>query len=297
MSSTSHLRLFAPAVAALLLCSPAPAETARPAHPPFVFPNSEVRVLPRNAAGRQYQLNIGLPESYGKDAARRYPVVYVTDGYWDFQKMTEVQGCLAYDKYAPEFITVAIAYAGDNLDYGNLRRWELSPVPFLDKGEASGHAADFLRTIRTEIIPLVEREYRADPAQRVLAGASLGGLFTLYAMFTEPDLFQGYVAATPAVGLANDWLIHYGEKFAASGRPIRARLFFAVGGNESPAHYASILRFNRSLTAHKVEGLTHEFRVIEGERHAGMQNDAYTRGLAFVFAPVAPDSGPAPDWN
>ena len=34
-------------------------------------------------------------------------------------------------------------------------------------------------------------------------GASLGGLFTLYAMFTEPSLFAGYAAGSPAVTYAN----------------------------------------------------------------------------------------------
>ncbi len=295
MSSKLPLALLAFAVCGF--AAPSGAGAAPSALPPYTMPNSELRVLPRNAAGRQYQLYIGLPESYGKDAARRYPVVYVTDGYWDFQKITEVEGCLVYDKYAPEFITVAIGYAGDNLNYGDLRRWELTPVPFGDKGEGSGHAADFLKTIKTEIIPLIDREYRTDPSHRVLAGASLGGLFTLYAMFSEPDLFQAYVAATPAVSLQNDWLIHYGERFAKSGRPINARLFAAVGGNEPPSHMAAILRFNRSMTAHKIDGLHYTFRILEGERHAGMQIDAYTRGLQFAFAPLAPESGPAADWE
>ena len=95
------------------------------AFPPHTISNSELRVLPRNLAGRQYQLHIGLPESYAKKTSKRYPVVFVTDAYWDFEKMDAIRGALVYDKYAPEFIIVGLGYAGENLEYGNLRTWEL----------------------------------------------------------------------------------------------------------------------------------------------------------------------------
>ena len=280
---------------ALLAGVVAAADAPPPSLPAHTIVNSQLRVLPRNAAGRQYQLHIGLPESYATHPTRRYPVVYVTDAYWDFQKITAIEGCLVYDKYAPEFITVGLGYAGENLDYGNMRRWELTPMPFGDNGAASGHAADFLRTIETEVIPLIDREYRTDPSCRVLCGASMGGLFTLYAMYSKPDLFQGYVAATPAVVLGDDWLFGYEEAFAKSGRPIKARLFVAVGGNESPGYANGVRRFNQRIASRKYAGLAYQFRIIEGERHAGMQTIAYTYGLQFVFAPRAPESGTSSD--
>jgi hypothetical protein len=41
--------------------------------------------------------------------------------------------------------------------------------------------------------------YRVDPALRVLTGGSLGGLFVLYAMFSDPGLFSAYLSDYPAV--------------------------------------------------------------------------------------------------
>ncbi len=277
----------------LALCC-AVATAASAALPPYVLPNSEMRALPVNAAGRHYLLHIGLPGNYAKQPNKRYPVVYVTDAYWDFVKITAFEGSLVYDKVVPEFITVGLGYVGDHLDYGDLRRWELSPVPFGDGGpEKSGHAADFLKTIETEIIPLIEREYRADPAHRILAGASLGGLFTLYTMYTKPDLFSGYIAATPAVVLGNDWLFGYENDFVKAGRTLKARLFMAGGANESPGFLGGIRRFDQLIVSRKYPELAYQFREIENERHAGMQHEAYVRGLQFVFAPLAPESGPS----
>jgi predicted alpha/beta superfamily hydrolase len=261
--------------------------------PGYVIPRSEVRTLPVTAAGRHYALFIGLPASYATEPDKRYPVVYVTDGYWDFQKLTAIHGPLVYDRYAPEFIVVGMGYAGENPNFGDLRRWELSPVPFGTPLDASGHAKDFLETIETVFIPLLDKEYRTDPKMRVLGGASLGGLFTLYAMFTKPDLFQGYVAVTPAVMVGDSWLLKYEEEFRKSGKSLNGRLYMTVGENEATGFVAPILRMNQRFAPGRYPKLAYGFRIIDGERHAGNQIESYNRGLRFVFAPLAPEQGPA----
>jgi predicted alpha/beta superfamily hydrolase len=267
------------------------AAEAASSYPPHTIPGSELRVLPVTAAGRHYQLSVGLPASYAKETARRYPVVYVTDGYWDFEKLDAIRGALVFDKVAPEFIIVGLGYEGEGLDYGTLRGWELSPVP-RGGDPKTGHAAEFLATIETEIIPFVEREYRADPTHRVLGGASLGGLFTLYAMYSRPALFSAWVAVTPAVAVNDDWLLGYEQRFAEAGTRLKGRLFVSMGENEGPGHLSSILRYNSRIAGRKYPDLAYRFRIIDGERHAGMQLESYTRGLRFVLAPLAPEQGP-----
>jgi predicted alpha/beta superfamily hydrolase len=280
----------------LLALTALPAWSAeKPALPGYVIPRSEVRTLPVNAAGRHYALFIGLPASYATDPDKRYPVVYVTDGYWDFQKITAIHGPLVYDKYAPEFITVGMGYAGENPNVNDLRRWELSPVPFGTPLDASGYAKDFLDTIERVFIPLIEKEYRTDPKMRVLGGASLGGLFTLYSLFTKPELFNAYVAVTPAVMVAEDWLLKYEADFAKTHRSLNARLYMTVGGNEATGFVAPILRMNQRFVPGRYPKLAYQFRIIEGERHAGNQIESYNRGLRFVFAPMAPEQGPSID--
>ncbi|MGC4071171.1 MAG: alpha/beta hydrolase-fold protein [Nibricoccus sp.] len=262
--------------------------------PPHAIVNSQLHVLPPTSAGRHYQLHIGLPGNYGRDVNKRYPVVFVTDGYWDFEKLHVARGSLQYDKYVPEFIIVGLGYAGENPRYQDLRNWELSPVSFGDE-KTSGHAAEFLKTLETEIIPYVDRQFRTDPTHRVLGGASLGGLFTLYTMYTKPELFSGYMAVTPSVIAGNNWLFGYEDAFAHAGRTLKGRLFLSVGGNEWPNFVGAVLRYNSRVVSRKYPDLAYEFRIIEGARHAGMQLESYVRGLTFVLAPLAPESGPLPE--
>jgi predicted alpha/beta superfamily hydrolase len=261
-----------------------------------VIDNTEIRTLARRPNGRAYQLYVALPSSYTEHVDRRYPVLYLCDGYWDFSLVNAFYGNLLYDKVAPEIILVGFGYQGDKPDYGRLRRWDYTPVPDPrpegDAGE-SGHAADFLATLEREIIPLVEREYRVDASYRALGGSSLGGLFTLYAAFARPGLFQAYIAPSPAVVWADDWLFRHEEDFAKSGQRLRGRLFMTGAGDEWPDFLNGIRRFDARLRERMYPDLVYEFRLIEGERHAGTKAESYNRGVRFAFAPLAPkDPGP-----
>jgi predicted alpha/beta superfamily hydrolase len=298
--STRHRRGVLAAIALLAGCtnshiSCSSQESETPSRGPFprqTVPGSEVRVLPRAANGRAYQLYVGLPASYEEEPERRYPVLYLCDGYWDFNLVTGLQGNLVYDRAIPEIIVVGIGYPGERPDYSRLRRWDLTPVPATYQGAnydgPSGHAQEFLSVIENEIIPLVEHEYRGDPSYRALAGSSLGGLFTLYAMLARPGLFAAYVAPSPAAQWADDWLLGFEEEFHRGGQPLGARLFMTYSENEPATIMGGIKRFDARLRERSYPGLAYEFRMVEGEGHSSTKAEGYNRGLRFAFSPRAP---------
>ncbi len=272
-------------IALTVLTVGARAEAEKTTYPEYSVPGSVVRVLPRTVEDREYQLIIGLPADFEKSPDKRYPVVIVTDGYWDFLKINSIKGSLVYDKTVPDFITVGIGYAGEGLNYGELRCRDLSPVVFPNMGpKTSGQAGEFLELIEKTIIPLIERDYRGDPERRVLAGASMGGLFAIYAMYTKPELFCAYIAATPATIIGGDWILRYEDEFVKAGKTLNARLYFTVGENEALDFRGSIERFERHLAARKLPGLTYVYRMIEDEDHGSVQWESYVRGLRFAFA-------------
>jgi hypothetical protein len=268
------------------------ADATFPAH---TLPGTQLRTLPTTSESRRYQLHVHLPASFAQEPGRRYPVLYLTDPYWDFATVVASYGNLVYDRVVPEFIVVGLGYAGDRLDYDALRLWDLSPVPLANEKAESGHADQFLATLEKEVFPLVEHDYRGDPAQRYLAGSSLGGLFALHAMYARPELFKGYIAASPAVVAGGDWIIGRAKAYAATGKPIKARLYVTGAENEWPAFLAGIQRYQALLPELKHPELVFQSRIIDGERHAGTKAESYTRGMRFVFEPLAPEHGPSKD--
>lgn len=134
-------------------------------YPPVTIPNSEVRTMKSTSTGRTYALYIRKPADYDKNKDKKYPVLYLLDGQWDFKLLDSVVGGLVYDKWMPDIMIVGITYSGDHPDYDALRAMDYTPVPGDAKG--SGDGPKFLSFLKTELIPLVEGDYRADPTRRV----------------------------------------------------------------------------------------------------------------------------------
>ena len=57
----------------------------------------------------------------------------------------------------------------------------------------------FHQFLSTELMPLIEEKYPADPQHRVLFGHSLGGQFALYCAMFQPQTFAGIIASNPAI--------------------------------------------------------------------------------------------------
>jgi predicted alpha/beta superfamily hydrolase len=248
--------------------------------PAVTIPNTEVRSLHSAATGRDYELYIYLPASRSLSADTKHPVLYLLDGQWDFKLLASIQGGLLYDNYVPDVIVVGITYPGASANYDSLRAVDYTPIAS-PSNRGSGDGAKFLAFLKTELIPFIETHYSADPSRRALMGSSLGGLFALYAMFTEPKLFSGYVAASPAVTYANRGAFATEAAYARDHTELPAKLFVAVGDQEPLA--APVRELIDTLRRRNYRGLTFESRIIEGERHSGNKPEAFNRGLRFLF--------------
>lgn len=269
---------------ALALSAFAPASRATP----YTLAGTYLHALPRSANGRSYTLYVNTPASYANATTRKYPVVYITDGYWDFSLLTWEAGNLVVDGLIPECIVVGIAYSGTNPDVGSLRQWDLTPGYDPYAGTNSGHAQEFLSVIEHQFIPFVEKNYRVDPSFRVLGGSSYGGLFTMYAMFERPGLFNAHIAVSPALWYQSRTIAARATTYAKTHKSLPARVFLTFAGDESSAIRDSTRDFARQLRDAKFQNLAVAVREIAGERHSSTKAEGYHRGLRFVFANRAP---------
>lgn len=271
-------------VAALLALSPAFSA-------PYTFTNSEVRDLPTSANGRTYQLYIGYPSTYFSEPTRTFPTLYFVDAYWDFALFSTVVGNLRADNAVPDMLLVGIGYAGTAPDIHLLRSLDLTPgtdVFFDPSGQRTGHADEFLSVLQDEIIPLAERDYRADPTYRVLAGNSFGGLFTSYTAFQRPGLFQAYIASAPTLWWRNYFVHSLEAAYAQSHSSLPARFYIAYASEDAIEMVNSARALFRQIKSRSYSNLALAMREMEGERHSSLKPEAYTRGVRFAFAPRAP---------
>ena len=272
--------LFAIIGLVMILGSPQITNAQSQNFPPVTIAGSHVRQLKSNSTGRDYDIYIHLPSDYKKAADKRYPVLYLLDGQWDFKLLDSVLGGLIYDKFVPELIIVGITYSGKDPDFNTLRAMDYTTSAVADV-TGSGGAPKFLKFLKTELTPFVESNYRIDSNCRILMGSSYGGLFTLYAMLSDPSLFYAYVSASPAVSFDHDSIFKQEAEFARAHKDLLVRLFISVGDSEGLMEPDKA--FMKAISDRKYNGLVLETRIIEGERHAGNKPEAYNRGLRFVF--------------
>lgn len=241
--------------------------------------DSQIRVLHSEIVNQEYQLIIKLPAGY-EQSNQTYPVIYFLDAQWDFPLMVSTYGQSYYDGFIPEAILVGIQWGGENPDPNVLRERDFTPSHMAEISN-SGGAANFLQFIKQELIPFVGSEYRSSD-NRVLMGSSYGGLFTLYSLFNEPNLFNGYIPTSSASAWDNNLLFSYAKAFTEKKLTRPIRLYSAIGELDSlmPA-FNDLSEF---FEKQNFKDISFKFERLPGLGHASLKSAGNTWGLHYVFA-------------
>ena len=242
--------------------------------------NAKVFEFQSEKAGRKYQILVSLPGSYETSGAdTRYPVLYTVDGQWHFSIAGSVIGGLYYDRGARESIVVGITWEGDEANANRLRAEDFTPTN-TKQVPGSGKADRYLDFLQFELIPYMTENYRSSE-DRTLSGSSYGGLLTLYCLFTRPTLFSDYLASTPAISWDDGVIRKYQKSFSDSDLLSPARLYIARG--EMELGQGDIDVFANELKTEKYRNLEIEFDIIKGAGHGGLNPEAFTRGVQYIF--------------
>jgi predicted alpha/beta superfamily hydrolase len=249
-------------------------------HPAVTIPGTEVRkITSAIVTGQEYELHILLPGSH-KNSNKKYPVVYLMDSQWDFPLVKSIYGQQYYDGFIPELIIVGITWGGAKPDADSLRARDYTPTNETRQIQ-SGGADKFLQFMKDELFPFIESNYKADKDNRTLMGCSLGGLVTLYAMFTHTEMFTGYAAASPAIGWDREVIYKHEKKFDATKIVNPIRLYLTVGDVERNS--AEFVKFSNYISSKKYANVTIRSKVLENTGHSGTKSETYNRGLQFIF--------------
>ncbi len=247
--------------------------------PPVTIPGSEVRkITSAIVAGQEYELHILLPGGY-TGSTKKYPVVYLMDSQWDFPVMKSIYGQQYFDGFIPEMIVVGVTWGGVKPNPDSLRARDYTPTREIRLMQ-SGGADQFLDFMKSELFPYIEKNYRVND-DRILMGCSLGGLFTLYSLFTHTDMFTGYAAASPAVGWDRDVLYKYEKAFNEKKLSKSVRVYMTVGDVEraKPAYE----KFATIMLSRKYNNVHLRSKILENTGHSGTKSETYTRGLQYIF--------------
>ena len=215
-------------------------------------------VIESGEPARRWRVNVGVPV---RKADAPAPVLYMLDG--NAAAMVFDQAMLSDLAAHAAPVLVFIGYDNDlridsparTLDY---TAWVDTADDENGASRSSGGGAKaFLDVIQQRIKPEVERRARVDTQQQSLWGHSLGGLFVLSTLYTQPTAFQQYVSASPSLwwsqgapqgAMEQDFIAH----------PTPAKVWLMLGGDERSGNRGVRDMNNPRVVAHlrRIAGAT-----------------------------------------
>jgi predicted alpha/beta superfamily hydrolase len=229
------------------------------------------------AVGRPFHIYVRLPENYQADESVRYPVVYVLDGDSLFPILAASHLFLTVDEELPEAIVVGIAYG--SFDPSINRRGFDFTAPGENADPDRGGAPAFHDFLKSELLPRIEHDYRADPSRRVLFGQSAGGSMVLYSALTDPDLFWGRIASNPAFDPGRE--LFFSPAARANARDLG--LVVTSGSRDRQALRAAALEWFSAWEAAEDKPWSLRTLTIEGGTHAADSSNSYRAGMLWLF--------------
>lgn len=179
---------------------------------------------------RARTLRVLLPADYSA-STRRYPVIYMHDAQNLFDARTAYAGEWGVDEVLAElsakheFAAIVVG-----IDHGGTRRInELSPWPHADFGTGDGDR--YLNDLVFHIKPFIDANYRtrSEPASTMIAGSSLGGLASLYAIHRRPEVFGKALVFSPSLWISEQAFMHVGNQRL----PAQSRIYLYMGAAET----------------------------------------------------------------
>ncbi len=231
---------------------------------------------PRNAY-------IYLPESYYYDEERRYPVLYMFDGHnvffdWD-ATYGKSWGMKEYLDYTGAQVIVAAVECNHSPDNGRLS--EYSPFDFNDKnfGKFKGMGRETMEWFVNVFKEEIDRSYRTIPDREhtFIAGSSMGGLMSLYAVLEFNHVFSRAAALSPSVWVSPTKLRTLAKEAELAGETI---LYMDYGSEEGEFRPQLIGQFGKLAAGLMERGVMVDCRIVPWGDHS---EASWERQLPFFM--------------
>ena len=224
--------------------------------------------------GRSRKIWLYLPDGYATNKKKKYPVLYMQDGQNLFDDLSAAYGEWGVDECLDSLIKsgrqACIVVGIENSLH---RQSEYNP----DDSErfGKGEGKEYVDFLATTLKPFIDRHYKTLPGKdnTVIAGSSMGGLISLYAMLQYPDVFGKAGIFSPAIWAANsiDSLTD-----AIAGK-LGGKIFLYTGGQEGETTVQNVVRIQEKI-GKKSNAMV--YSVIDKD---GLHNEAAWRKWFPVF--------------
>jgi len=222
-------------------------------------------------------LKVLLPDTWKPGSEEKYEVIYITDGEWAMDPFSFVYKWAQGENFVPPAIIVSVP--NRYINSANQRDRDFLPV-HVPQPAISGGAGNFLSFFKDELIPYINKTYPANGTSS-LYGHSYGGVFVLYALLSEPQLFESYYATDPPFRFNDDYLIKMAAQKLENLPPDKV---LWLAGNELSYKGQGIERLDSVLRAKAPASLHWKMVTYPNETHNSVRLKAMYDGIKFSYS-------------
>lgn len=247
--------------------------------------------IPELTGEEERGVYIYLPDTYYNHPEQRYPVLYMFDGHNVFFDSDATYGkswgMKEYMDYTGTQLIIAAVECNHSPDHGRLK--EYSPYDFSDPdsriGKIRGLGAITMDWWTTVFKREIDARYRTLPDREhtFIAGSSMGGLMSLYAVLKYNRYFSRAAALSPSLWVAPDRL----NRLVRDASLQDTVIYLDYGELEFTRHEGMRLQFARFTSALISRGILTESRVVPGGKHC---EASWERQIPFFMQALAYDA-------
>jgi predicted alpha/beta superfamily hydrolase len=210
------------------------------------------------------------PYNYKDRPDEKFPVVYVLDpGNNLFATFGIVNYYSDMLKIMPRMIIVGIVSNDREKDY----------LPTPSKEQPTGGGADkFLRFINSELVTLIDSTYPAN-SERCIIGHSAGGLFAIYALVNQPELFDSFICIDPSLWYDNQSCVREMPEFLKNNKKIKKSIFISLSNEKE----MGVFPFIEVLEKYAPEGINWDYIHYKNETHNSLGFKSICAGFEMIY--------------
>ncbi|GAB4044330.1 alpha/beta hydrolase-fold protein [Spirosoma litoris] len=213
-----------------------------------------------------------LPSGYDAASEKKYDVIYVLDGDWNTKLVSDVEQLLGAEGRIPHNIIVSLFNTDRNRDFLPTHN---------ESNRTSGGADQFLKFLEKELIPYINKTYPSD-GENTLFGHSFGGVFVTYALLSEPQLFNAYIAADPSYWWDNNVMLKMVPP-KLTALKVSDRILYVTGREGSGMSDMRIPQMDSILKKYAPTTLTWKLTAYADESHGTVRLKSAYDGLKFSY--------------
>ncbi|MBS1576989.1 MAG: hypothetical protein JST09_16955 [Bacteroidetes bacterium] len=225
---------------------------------------------------RTRRIWIYLPENYNT-TKKRFPVLYMQDGQNVFDDATSYAGEWQVDEYFDHAYEKGIQSIVVAIDNGGLKRMnEYNPYDYDIKQPVKGQGKLYIDFLVKTLKPYIDNHYRTlkDKVHTSIAGSSMGGLISFYAVLKYPKVFGGAGIFSPSLWVAPKIF----EDIKANAKNVSSKIYFYAGKMEDEKMVPDMLKAFEMMSRYSKSTMT---AVI---RDDGRHNEpAWRREFPFFY--------------